>query len=90
MKRLGTVLHVSTYNNLIVRGGGPSPDPNISGVTVLNKRGKRIGKILDVFGPVEHPYISVKPIKGIKLHNLIGEEVFMGGGYERRKKGKGV
>lgn len=70
MKRLGTLLHLSGRGDLIVRGAemeSPEPFkslPKINSV-VVNKNVKQIGKVSGVFGPVDHPYISVKPFKRI-------------------------
>jgi len=75
LQRLGTVLHVSSHKNLIIRG---EFFPKINS-TVLTKRLKKIGVIYDVFGPIKSPYISVRPFKHIPLSNLIelyGEKVY--------------
>jgi len=75
LQRLGTVLHVSSHKNLIIRA---EFFPKINSV-VLTKRLKKIGVIYDVFGPVKSPYISVRPFKHIPLSTLIelyGEKVY--------------
>ncbi|MDO9518448.1 MAG: Gar1/Naf1 family protein [Methanosarcinaceae archaeon] len=73
MKRLGTVLHISTPRGLIVRGNKPessdsgrcaNKSPKLNSV-VLNKEIKQIGKVSGIIGPVEYPYIYVKLSKDI-------------------------
>ena len=86
MKRLGTVLHISTPRGLIVRGDKPdlsktksvkkTPKLNSS---VLNKSVKQIGKISGIIGPVDHPYIYVKLAKDAdpKQHVHTDERVYV-------------
>lgn len=76
MQRLGTVLHVSSHRNLIIKG---EFFPKIN-TTVVTKRLKKIGSIYDVFGPIKSPYITVRPFKDIPLSSLIelaGEKVYV-------------
>lgn len=77
MKRLGTVLHLSTHGNLIVRSDdGSLPGMNSS---VLTKKMEKIGTVYDVFGPEKDPYISVKLNKnfpGSKAKALINDRVY--------------
>ena len=40
--------------------------------------GKRIGSIERIFGPVESPYIAIKPdIGGSEMAGLVGREIFV-------------
>lgn len=57
MRRLGTVLHITPRGSIIVR---TQKTPPLGGI-VLNSRAERVGKIVDVFGPVKHPYVSIRP-----------------------------
>lgn len=86
MKRLGTVLNVSAPRDLIVRGDKPELSesnsvkkvPKLNSV-VLNKSVKQIGKISGIIGPVAHPYIYVKLLKGAdpKQHIYADERVYV-------------
>ena len=58
MKRLGKVLHLSSNNNLILKTK-QTVKPNQN---VFDKQTHNIGKIIDVFGPVKTPYLSIKPL----------------------------
>ncbi len=76
MRRLGTVLHVSSHGYIIVQAE-LFPTPNS---TVVTKRMKKIGTVYDVFGPVTSPYVSVKPFNDIKKadpRELRGEKVYI-------------
>lgn len=72
--RVGIVSHISkSSGNLILRA---ERDVNI-GDTILDSKGKRIGNIFDVFGPVEAPFLAVKSrIKDPE--KLIGKGLFLG------------
>lgn len=61
MRRLGTVLHVSSHGYIIVKA---ELFPRINS-TVLTKRMEKIGTVYDVFGPVKAPYVSVKPFTNV-------------------------
>ncbi|MCQ1534592.1 H/ACA RNA-protein complex protein Gar1 [Methanosarcina sp. KYL-1] len=85
MKRLGTVLHRSGSKNLIIRGDEIKSD-NASGnpprfnSVVVDKALKRIGTIISVFGPVNHPYFLVKGFKQIpdsEFRDLVNERVYV-------------
>ncbi len=79
MRRLGTALHV-VQKRLIARGE-PSDEgnlgiPRINSVVVDQKRA-RVGRVFDVFGPVQHPYIIVRPDKGIDAAVHVGKKLYV-------------
>ncbi|WP_297501206.1 Gar1/Naf1 family protein [Thermococcus sp.] len=57
MKRLGKVSHYAKQGFLIVRSGWV-PSLNDS---IVDKELKHVGVVKDIFGPVNHPYVAVKP-----------------------------
>jgi rRNA processing protein Gar1 len=72
---LGKGMHQSKGNNNLIitllmeaRIGQP----------VTDKDGKIIGKIFDVFGPIEAPYASVKLNDGVSLGKVNGKKFFLG------------
>ena len=76
MKILGTVLHTSSHKNLIVRGdktnkAGSKKLFRINNL-VFDRRNTKIGKVNDVFGPVDQPYFSVRVFKNVAGENLRG------------------
>ncbi len=72
--RIGTVMHISrSSGNLILESGRNAK----IGETVTDSKGKRVGVVFDVFGPVDNPYASVRTrIKNPE--RLIGAELFSG------------
>ncbi|NHI91224.1 MAG: H/ACA RNA-protein complex protein Gar1 [Candidatus Lokiarchaeota archaeon] len=67
MKKLGTVLHVSSQNRIIVKS-----DKNISmtDMDVINKELLKIGRIFDIFGSIKNPYVSIIPKEPKILQNI--------------------
>jgi len=57
IKRLDRVLHLSKSGRLILRTHSKVK----LGAVALNQDLKNVGTVFDVFGPVENPYVSVKP-----------------------------
>ena len=47
---------------------------------------KNVGNVFDVFGPVENPYISVKP-NVRDPNNYVGQLLYVDGGLEGRRSG---
>jgi RNA-binding protein len=55
-QKIGEVLHMSKSGKLIVR---LHTEARI-GQPVLDRGGRRVGQVFDIFGPVEAPYASIK------------------------------
>jgi RNA-binding protein len=64
-KAKGKVLHLSKSGKLIVRGTRKTGIGNI-----VRDKNKKIGKVYDVFGPVDSPYLSIRLFKGIKSERI--------------------
>lgn len=80
MRRLGNALHV-VQNRIIVRGepveksdSWVSPRNN---VIVVDQNRKKVGQVFDIFGPLKHPYIIVKPKNGIDATIFIGKNLYI-------------
>lgn len=58
MNRLGTV--VSTAQGLLVLRPEPGTDVEI-GTPALDESLDRVGRVVDIFGPVARPYVAVTP-----------------------------
>jgi RNA-binding protein len=85
MKRLGTVLHRSGVKNLVVIGDEIKSDktsgslPKLNSI-VVDKALNKIGSIVSVFGPINHPYFLVKGSKRIpdsEFRVLVNERVYI-------------
>ena len=80
---LGKGMHQSKGNhNLIVT---LQADARI-GQTVVDKGGNPIGKIFDIFGPVETPYASIKLNERVELGKVDGKPIFLEGTPPKKKK----
>ena len=72
-KRVGVATHISkSTGNLIAKA---EEELNI-GDYLFDQRGKRIGTVFDFFGPVEAPYVAVKPYSE-GAEKLINEPLFV-------------
>ncbi len=80
MKRLGTVLH-TIDNLLIVRADKTlNRDALFANSTVVTKSMRKIGKVKELFGPVNSPYISIKifkETKGSERMSLENERIYL-------------
>ena len=80
---LGKGMHQSKGNkNLIIT---LSADARI-GQPVADKEGKPIGKIFDIFGPVEAPFASIKLNEGVQLGKIADKPVFLGRAPPKKKR----
>ncbi len=57
MKRLGRVLHLSNSKKLILK----TKVKVRTGTKVLIAKGKLVGRVFDIFGPIADPYVSIDP-----------------------------
>ncbi len=87
IRRIGSVVHVSASGNIIVKAEGDVPR---LGERIFNGDAKPIGIVVDVFGPVSSPYVSVRPegargtpkSKGLKVYVMASSQV------KRKAKGR--
>jgi RNA-binding protein len=78
-------MHLAKSGRLIVRL--QKDGKNIkSGELLVDANGKRIGKVIEVIGPVNAPYASVAPFTD-RIKKIIGTSVF-NGGFLVRKRGE--
>ncbi len=77
LRELGTVLHILD-DELIVKGRRIKVERIINSVVVTAEK-RRIGKVYDVFGPVNQPYIGIKAFEGLKeeeIKRLANKNIF--------------
>ena len=90
MKRLGTALHV-VQNKLIIQSeqivGSETNIPRTNSWVVDQKRTK-VGKVFDIFGPIDHPYIIVRPNRGIDAAAHVGKKLYIDEASGRDSKWK--
>jgi RNA-binding protein len=73
MQRVGTVTR--TAQNLAIARceGGEHPDV---GREVIDESLSTVGRVVDVFGPADRPYVAVSPASGVRLATLVGEKLY--------------
>src|SRR5919198_3830008 len=77
LEEIGEVMHLAKSGRLVVRLTSIHREPK-SGELIIDTNGKRIGKVIEVIGPVTAPYASVVPMID-KINKIIGIKVFRGG-----------
>ena len=73
MKRLGTVVRTA-QGVAVVR----SPDESMPdiGTPVVDESLADVGRVVDVFGPLNRPYVAVSPDEGARIAGLAGAKVY--------------
>ena len=74
MRRAGEVIGTA-QGVAIVRC--PDDDHPGIGAQVIDDRLDRVGRIVDVFGPVERPYLAVTPARNREIAPLVGRVVYV-------------
>ncbi|NVM28793.1 MAG: hypothetical protein HWN65_08115 [Candidatus Helarchaeota archaeon] len=86
MRRINKVLHVSNQKHLIVRVAPNQINVLKIGQTVVTENLTKLGRIFDIFGPVNHPFVSIKLNPDIMgAENLVGEMIYS---FEEKKSKK--
>lgn len=73
MKRLGEV--VRTAQGVAVVRSPDDSAPDI-GTGVVDESLTDVGDVVDVFGPVEQPYLAVSPNSDVRVATLVGSPVY--------------
>jgi len=73
MRAIGEV--VRTAQGLAVLRSDDDDHPDI-GTEVVDERLETVGRVVDVFGPVERPYLAVSPTDGVAVPALLGERLY--------------
>jgi RNA-binding protein len=74
MQRAGDV--VKTAQGLAVVRAESDNHPDI-GTTVVDQNLDAVGRVVDVFGPTERPYLAVSPSSGVHLPRLVGQTLYV-------------
>ena len=74
MRRVGTV--VRTAGELAIARGDSGADPPRIGATVVDESLSTVGRVVDVFGPVDRPYVAVTPGGGVGLPDVVGGKLY--------------
>ncbi|MFB6133444.1 MAG: H/ACA ribonucleoprotein complex subunit GAR1 [Halanaeroarchaeum sp.] len=74
MRRAGSVTRIA-QGLLVLRSDG-SDHPDI-GAQVIDESLDDVGRVVDVFGPVDRPYLAVSPAEDVHPPSLIGATVYL-------------
>ncbi|MFX1295703.1 MAG: H/ACA ribonucleoprotein complex subunit GAR1 [Promethearchaeota archaeon] len=86
MRRLNKVLHLSNQKHLILRVKSNQMKNLKINQTVVTKDLNKIGRIFDIFGPVNNPFISIQPSSQInEPEKLVGKILY---GFDEKKSYK--
>lgn len=72
MSPLGKVVNVTRRGQVVAR----SPGKPRLGARVTDHRGREVGKVADLIGPVREPYVLVAPAGSVDAKRLLGQELF--------------
>jgi RNA-binding protein len=73
MEPVGEVTGVA--GGVVVARADDESTPGIGG-EVVNESLDRVGSVVDVFGPVERPYVAVSPDEGVRTATLVGKRLY--------------
>ncbi|RRJ30579.1 H/ACA ribonucleoprotein complex subunit GAR1 [Halocatena pleomorpha] len=73
MQRVGAV--VNTAQGLAVVRASDASYPDL-GTSVIDERLDTVGEVVDVFGPVDRPFVAVSPASETQLAPLLGTVVY--------------
>ena len=72
MECLGKVAHLDSKNRAIVIAKKKvSKNTNI-----YDSENNLIGRVVDIFGPVNEPYLAISAKKGMRITRIIGREIY--------------
>ncbi|MFB6082335.1 MAG: H/ACA ribonucleoprotein complex subunit GAR1 [Halanaeroarchaeum sp.] len=74
MRRAGTVVRVA-QGTLVLRTDDES-HPDI-GTPVIDDELAEVGTVVDVFGPVDRPYLAVAPADDVHLPARLGDTLYL-------------
>jgi RNA-binding protein len=73
MQRLGEV--VRTAQGLVIVRVPDDAAPDL-GTEVVDESLNEVGRVVDVFGPVDRPYVAVSPDDDRRLATMLGQKLY--------------
>jgi len=73
MQRVGTVVRVAQGLAIVRLPDDSTPD---LGTEVIDESLSTVGRVVDVFGPVDRPYVAVSPASGTRAADLLGTKLY--------------
>jgi rRNA processing protein Gar1 len=85
LKNLGKYLHTTPQGLAIVKLANMVS----IGTAIVDEKGRQVGQVADVFGPIASPYGSIKLITGASSHLEVEKsELYIAEGRRLAKRGK--
>src|SRR5919108_3352698 len=89
---VGEIIHLARSGRLIVKLNTAGADSVKTGELLVDGSGRKVGRVVELLGPVSTPYASVMPMTD-RTSRLIGSKVFSGGfsqsdRHHKRKRGR--
>ncbi|WP_265111627.1 H/ACA ribonucleoprotein complex subunit GAR1 [Halosolutus halophilus] len=76
MRRIGQVVRTAQGLAILRADDGDETDRDAIGTTVLDESLDEVGRVVDVFGPVDRPYLAVTPDEDVHLPSLVGSTLY--------------
>mgnify|MGYP002760908474 CR=1 FL=1 len=73
MKRVGEVVRTAQWLAVVRSPDDGYPD---LGTEAVDQNLDVVGRVVDVFGPVDRPYVAVSPVDRVVLAGLLGEKLY--------------
>lgn len=73
MRRVGTVVRLA--QGLVVVRADDESHPQL-GTGVVDETLEEVGEVVDVFGPVDRPYVAVSPTADVHAPALAGQPLY--------------
>ena len=81
---VGEILHLARSGRLIVKLNAEGAQRIKPGELLIDGSGRKVGKVVELLGPVRTPYASVITMTD-RTNRLVGSKVF-GGGFAKRPR----
>ena len=72
MKCLGKVTHLDSKNRAIVI----TKNKVSKNTKIYDSENNLVGRVVDIFGPVNEPYLAISAKKGMRITRIIGREIY--------------
>lgn len=73
LKKLGLIQNISFNGNFIVQS---KFTPQLGSIVIDNKT-KEVGKIINVFGNIKKPYVSIRPFNRKNAIKLLNKPIYL-------------
>jgi RNA-binding protein len=75
---VGEIMHLARSGRLIVKLNTAGADKVKPGELLIDRSGRKLGRVVELLGPVSAPYASVIPMTD-RTNLVVGSKVFSGG-----------